>query len=125
MKMYHLGVDGTSTRIPISTRIDINTLSIQSLSPTYTGETIFYCVDPSINLYLVMHPQNSPKYRNEKTLPLNQCLRSFLPEASFVGEMLLVKSDDYDKLDIKTIWTPEILRQYDIRVEKRYSFIRR
>ena len=72
-----------------------------------------------------MHPQNSPKYRNEKTLPLNQCLRSLLPEASFVGEMLPVKSDDYDKLDLTTIWTPEILRQYDLQVEKRYSFIRR
>ena len=122
--MFHLSSDGTTTQVPISNRIDINTLSIQSLSPKYIGETTIYCVDPTINLFLIVHHQNSLKSRIEKTLPLNQCLKSLWKESPFVGDVLVVKTDDFDKIDINTIWTPDILRQYDLQIGKKYSFIR-
>lgn len=112
---YHLGSDGTvQKRVAKPSDVSLEDISIKSLNPKYKGDVYMHCVSDENNLFMLMHDDNDFHENLAKSrLHLNLALQKYFPNSRYVGDMILVMSDDDDHITKKE-WNVDILREYEL-----------
>lgn len=113
MHYYHLSTDVTIKKIKIQNNTSSQDLTIDNLNENYSGDVYFHAIDD--DLFLLMHDDNDFLGNLKRnSLPINLALRKYFPNSEFVGDMLLIKSDDNDMLLMED-WDINILLDYKLK----------
>lgn len=110
---YHLSSDGTAQRrVAKPSEVTLEDISIKSLNPKYKGDVYMHCISDEENIFLLMHDDNDfQENLGRSHLYVNRALQKYFPNSHYVGDMILVISDDNDRITSKE-WNIEILRKY-------------
>lgn len=114
MKFFRFLANGTIETVLHMRALKIDEIPLTLLNSTYKRPVYIYCISKDTNVFFLMHNDNSlPDNLTKSPLPVNQAVKRYFPDSRYVGDILLVATDDNNKI-IRENWDHCILLNYEL-----------